>query len=378
MLARRCCWVLSCGPLMLLTACVPPGATNVPPERFAAGNRPIEGGPIITGRLYVVSQMLAQEQLRVAALEKQLDQRTQQISQLHNDVERLKRHENALRTALRQATVAGAGVAAAGASSTPAATTGTGVTAAATASIRTAGAAAAGRPGAQSATAGKTRRAAAPAPASVAALRRDLTREHQRREAAEQELARLRQETSTPPYSTNQEITAQLTAAKQQISKLRQQLQEEHAARTRLTAEIAKLQQRPPQAATSATSAENAQLRARIKALETDKEAIVNSVKASLAASQRREAELQQQLAAVRKNTPAAGADAATEITTIRDENATLRQRLDEEHQRTELLASKLKVATRVAQLIFKIQAQQEGISPAPPQAPESTSWQNR
>ncbi len=107
----------------------------------------------------------------------------------------------------------------------------------------------------------------------------------------------------------------------------------------------------------------------------------MESFNRSLAASQQRTADLERQLAASQAAAAAAAAGAAAnpapgqpvpvaapsegETASVRAENSALRARLDEEHRRTEELAAKLRVATRVTDLIFKMQAQQAQAQPA-------------
>jgi len=108
-------------------------------------------------------------------------------------------------------------------------------------------------------------------------------------------------------------------------------------------------------------------MRHQIETLQREKDLLVDAFNRSLAESQRRSAELEQVLAVARS---ASGSDdAGTAGAGLRIENETLRQRLDEERRRTDELAAKLRAATRVADLIFKMQAQEEAAprAPAPP-----------
>jgi hypothetical protein len=192
------------------------------------------------------------------------------------------------------------------------------------------------------------------APAAVvAALHAEVAQEQHRREAAETQLARLKEETSTSPLPQADGAPAALVAAKQEVVDLRRDLDEERATRERLAEALRALQEHSANHDSHADGA-NAELRARLEKLEAEKQALVDSFNRSLAASQQRTAELEQQLQA------AAGRGAATgEVATVQAENAALRTRLDEEHRRTEALAAKLQLATRVTDLIFKMQAQQ-------------------
>jgi hypothetical protein len=194
------------------------------------------------------------------------------------------------------------------------------------------------------------------APATVvAALHAEVAQEQHRREAAETQLARLKEETSTSPLAQADGAPAALAAAKQEVVDLRRALDEERATRERLADALHALQE---QGANHDSHADgvgaNAELRARLEKLEAEKQALVDGFNRSLTASQQRTAELEQQLQAAAGRGVAAG-----EVATVQAENAALRTRLDEEHRRTEALAAKLQLATRVTDLIFKMQAQQ-------------------
>ena len=140
--------------------------------------------------------------------------------------------------------------------------------------------------------------------------------------------------------------------------------------------ELRALQQRNERAAAPEVTTENADLQSRIEGLRAEKDAIMESFNRSLAASQQRTAELERQLAATQAAAAGAAASAATagapaaaappesETASMRAENTALRARLDEEHRRTEGLAAKLRVATRITDLIFKMQAQQAQAQP--------------
>jgi len=202
----------------------------------------------------------------------------------------------------------------------------------------------------------------AEAAGAITGLRAALADERAQRKEVENELARLKEETSTPPYGPDRATQAALAAAKQEVASLRAELDKERAARETLATEFQALQERD--AAAQAANTSSPELQARLHQLEEEKQNITRSFERSLAESQQRTAELERQLAEAR-SAPAATAPTASEVAAVRAENENLRSRLDAEHQRTEKLAAKLRIATRVTDLIFKMQAQQAQPPPA-------------
>jgi hypothetical protein len=208
-----------------------------------------------------------------------------------------------------------------------------------------------------------------------------LSEEQERRQAAETQLERLKEETSTPaygdpytpaygdPHGDSSPLAVDFAAAKQEIVELRHVLDDEREARARLTNDLIALQLRVDREASAGAdgTGDNPEL----QKLQAERQAAIDTLTRNLAASQQRTAELEAELAAARATASAATtADASAAVpdsgmTSIQAENAALRTRLDEEHRRTEELASKLKLATRVTDLIFKMQAQQAGPPPA-------------
>jgi septal ring factor EnvC (AmiA/AmiB activator) len=213
--------------------------------------------------------------------------------------------------------------------------------------------------------------------AEMASLRTALAQEQHKREQTELQLARLKEETSLPAYGSP--VDADLAAAKQEIADLRTALAEERVNRDRLAAQFEALQQQAAEAPASAgaTSKIN-ELNDRLRHLEAEKQQLADSFKHGLAESQQRSADLEQQLAAAR--TASAGDGRADGVASIRAENSALRTRLDEEHRRTEELAAKLQVATRVSDLIFKMQTQPEpaGAAHAQPTTSEPDKFHRR
>jgi len=338
-----------CGALSLvIVACGPPAALPAPASLTDAAASEGLSSPLVGGRYYALGQVLAREQQRSAALEAQLEERTHEIEQLRADVEQMRQRETELHADLDRA-LANAGQGSAGTASAGA---GAPQPAAAPPPAREPDA------GSRAAEAnnddgGTAERAAQVA--LVASLRTQLSQEEQRRQSAEEALARLKEETSVPPFGPS-DNPEQLAATQQEVADLRKALADERAARARMATEFHALQQRdgadanrPPE-----TTAESDELRGRLQSLQAEKDALVENFNRSLGESQKRVWELEQQLATARVAAAALPADAAGDnVTAIREENTALRERLDEEHHRTEELAAKLKLATRVTDLIF-------------------------
>lgn len=179
----------------------------------------------------------------------------------------------------------------------------------------------------------------------VAVLRAALATERERREALERHLQRLKEETSLPPFGASTVPESELLAAKQEIVDLRRALDAERTARQQLGEQLITLQERLAQFA----PADTPEARAQQEALDAAQRAAAANFTRSFTASQTASADLDRNVAA------AIAAAEHGDVTTIQAENAALRSRLDEQHRRTQELAEKLKVATRVADLIFKL-----------------------
>lgn len=377
--------IIPCPLVFLLAGCTPPPGVSAAPVG-ASALVGAETYPGMNGRLYALGQVLAREQQRSAALQEQLDQRGQEIEQLRTEVQDMRGRETDLRTALERATAGSGDVAA---------------PMLAAASIALANGSATGQDAAADAGAGEPARGAgdderpneAARAAEIASLRAALSHEQEQRQAAETQLVRLKEETSAPPYEHGREPDADLTAAQQEITDLRVALADERTTRARLADDLRALQQRAAQDAARGQDAplESAELRARLELLQAEQQAAVDSFNRSLGASQGRVADLEQQLAAARATVSAASWAAASDAASngdgasIRAENAALRTRLDEEHHRTEELAKKLKLAARVTDLIFKMQAQAQPAPRGQPQmwapqmsAPHPEPWLDR
>lgn len=355
-----------CTLLVLLAACTPAART---PSGLAAaaGVAPAESntGPLESGRSYAFGQMLSREQQRNAALQEQLAERGRQIEQLQAQAQQLRQQAEEMRATLDQGATGGGGAAAAAQVARS--------TAPPEAEPERQGPGRAAAPQAQSEGEAPPQNAEQAEPAVVASLRTALTQEQERRQAVETELERLKEETSTPALADTGDPTAELAAARSQLTELRDALAEEHVERERMADRLRELQQRAAHAPQPEATSDNAELQARVESLRAEKEAAMESFNRSLAASQQRTAELERQLATSQvvaasavAAAAATGAPAEGETAAIQAENAALRARLDEEHRRTANLAAKLRVATRVTDLIFKMQAQQAQAQPPP------------
>lgn len=269
--------------------------------------------------------VVAGESDRPAAAEDQLEQRAREIERLQAEINELREREARLRASLRRV-------------------------------LATLGSAEDGGPDAPPAGQALRQRAAETQTAgALAGARAALAEERQRRQQVEAELARLKQETSTVPYAQDQAAGTDLAAARQEVAQLRAALRDERAARERLAEDFRVLQDR---VAANATATDAPELRARLEQLEQEKQRIAESFNRSLAESQQRTAALERDLALARAASAATAGDGAP-ATSVQAENSALRTQLTEEQGRTEDLASKLRMAMRVADLIFKMQAQQ-------------------
>ncbi len=221
------------------------------------------------------------------------------------------------------------------------------------------------------------REATPPAPGKVPArasagdtverLQRELERERARRAAVERELERLRAETTAPLFGP----------AEADAEALRGELEKEREARRALLAQLTDLQRRAARAApqqekhlAGAQAAEAVGLRARLVELETRQQELMASMARTLAADHKREQELLQRLREASRDlrdrtATGASAERGPVESGIAAENARLRALLEEERERNARLAAKLKVASRVTELIFRLR--QQGENPEQP-----------
>ena len=183
----------------------------------------------------------------------------------------------------------------------------------------------------------------------IARLEVELEGERSRRVEAEEQLARLREETSAGPYDAAP--SAELEAARTEIEQLTNQLANERKDRQDLERQFADLKlQVERQAAIPApvAAAPNPQM----AELQEDQRRLMAAIKQDLEASRRRESELRETISSLEGE---GGAQLTDKVRNLESENMALQSSLDAEHERNVELAAKLEVATRVADLIFKM-----------------------
>lgn len=191
----------------------------------------------------------------------------------------------------------------------------------------------------------------------IATLEARLESEVRRRKQVESEMARLLEETSSGPYerggnTVDQHLREQLASARQEITDLRTTLTSERRQRSDLEKRFAALQAQVERGNGGANDSEE------VAALKERQRRVVASIQQDLLASQQREAELRAALEHAEGND---GVSLADSVTSLRAENAALQKRLDQEHQQNRELSSKLKLAGRVTDLIFKMQSSGAG-----------------
>jgi DNA repair exonuclease SbcCD ATPase subunit len=190
----------------------------------------------------------------------------------------------------------------------------------------------------------------------IATLESRLESEVQRRKQVESEMARVLEETSAGPFEkskagnvVDQHLRDQLASAQQEITELRATLATERRDRNDLTRRYAALQEQLDRAGHTATDDSE-----EVAALKERQRRVLASIQQDLAASQQRETELR---TALEQQDGAGGVSLADSVTSLRSENTALQRRLDDEHRQNRELASKLKLAGRVTDLIFKMQS---------------------
>jgi hypothetical protein len=302
------------------------------------------------------ARVLSEVQSRAFALERHLAARDDEVAALQTEVRRLREREEASRAALATLKVMlQARAARATVPYTPRLNlqtlTRTAEEAAGTDAGREASPAASEAPPAKN-----EQRAAADASDAIRlkAAEAQLSEERNKRSELEAELERLRRETSVGPYADS--AADELRAARRKIEGLEAALASAHRARDELAAKYEALRTRL-QAVSEQSSAA---LQAQVKVLEQQQREALASVEQELAASRSRETELREALAAAERGRE--GASWAL-VADLRAENAALRARLEEEHQRNVVLAGKLKLASRIAEMIFKARVGQAKIS---------------
>ena len=209
----------------------------------------------------------------------------------------------------------------------------------------------------------------------IAKLEQQLATELKRRREVEAEMNRLLQETSAGPFEraenvVEEHLREQLDRAKREIADLRSTLRSERRERDEFERRYAALQAQmqaqadaPPVPASAASHEE-------LEALKERQRRVLASIRQDLESSQQRERELRESL---EQSQGADGVGLADAVTTLRSENSALQLRLDDEHRRNRDLSAKLHLATRVTDLIFKMQtagAQPMPVAPLPVAAP--------
>lgn len=192
----------------------------------------------------------------------------------------------------------------------------------------------------------------------ISTLEARLDSEVQRRKQVESEMARLLEETSAGPYErtgnvVDQHLREQLAGAQREIADLRTTLTSERRERSDLEKRFSALQAQLERGG-GGTGNDSEE----VAALKERQRRVVASIQQDLLASQQREAELR---ASLEHTEGSDGVSLADNVTSLRAENAALQRRLDQEHQQNRELSSKLKLAGRVTDLIFKMQSSGAG-----------------
>lgn len=190
----------------------------------------------------------------------------------------------------------------------------------------------------------------------LSSVEAQLGRERRRRKVLEQDLANLREETSSSPFERQRE--ASLGDTRDQIARLKRELAAQKAEREELTRRYATLQ---AQVEASKQGGHGEDPRPDPAPFESEQTRILDELRRDLAASRASEEQLRAEL-----NSRSQGADAvpASEVQRLAAENSALQTRLAEERQVTQELAAKLKAAMRVTDLIFKMQGGSPGARP--------------
>jgi chromosome segregation ATPase len=189
----------------------------------------------------------------------------------------------------------------------------------------------------------------------IASLTVELNDERTKRVDAEEQLNKLREETSAGPYESAN--AAALQEARTEIDRLQRELSNERQARADLESRFAALTvQLEQQAAAPPPPTDNAEMRA----LQEDQNRLMAAIQQDLEASKRREEELRATIATLQSAEGEGGGSGALvdEVNDLEAENRALQASLDAEHERNVELAAKLEVATRVADLIFKMRSE--------------------
>jgi hypothetical protein len=168
-------------------------------------------------------------------------------------------------------------------------------------------------------------------------------------------MARLLQETSSGPYDrqsgavVEKHLRDELAGARREIADLRTSLITERRERQEIEKRFTALQVQVQKVAAAGQGGNSEEL----EALKQRQIRVLASIQQDLHGSQQREGELRAQLELAQGPNAVSLAD---EVAGLRSENSALQMRLDQEHRQNRDLSSKLQLATRVTDLIFKMQ----------------------
>jgi hypothetical protein len=191
----------------------------------------------------------------------------------------------------------------------------------------------------------------------IAKLEQQLAAEVTRRREVEADMTRLLQETSAGPFDqaanvVEKHLREELGRARKEIRSLRATIQSERREHDDLERRYAALHAQVE--ATQKAAPSGGASSEEVEALKERQRRVLASIQQDLAASKQREAELQESL---ERTQGADSVSVANQVTDLRSENSALQLRLDEEHQRNRDLSAKLQLATRVTDLIYKMQS---------------------
>jgi len=197
----------------------------------------------------------------------------------------------------------------------------------------------------------------------IVRLEQQLASELKRRREVEAEMDRLLQETSAGPYehadnALETHLREELDRARREVNELRNTVRAERRERNEIERRYAALQAQVQSTTAVATREPQSE---ELEALKERQRRVLASIQQDLELSKQRETELRRSV----EESQGADAGALTEtVTTLRSENSALQVRLDDEHRRNRDLSAKLQLATRVTDLIYKMQT--AGAQPMP------------
>jgi hypothetical protein len=180
----------------------------------------------------------------------------------------------------------------------------------------------------------------------LASLRVELESERSRRIDAEEQLAKLREETSGGPFETASQ--AALQESREEVQRLTDQLAAERGAREEVERRFAELAVQLEQQPSAGGAIDDVEM----TELQEEQRRLMAAINQDLEASKRREQELRETITSLQGEGAAPLTD---QVRNLEAENLALQSSLDAEHERNIEMAAKLEVATRVADLIFKM-----------------------